>query len=133
MKLEMEKQKCAESTGDWLTSQYKEMKISKELHLLKSEKSKIIEYDKKINDIQNFKQKRSKFNFKVDRKDGIIDETVEEKNDYELFLPEDSENLKDDSSDEEELENKYHPIKVNMFLKCKYFTIYFNLFSDIHL
>lgn len=110
----------SEST-DWLTSQSKEIEISRELHKLKLEDGKIEEYYKKINDLKRNKRKMLKsfsaFQGKENKSnnsnktDDLKDENVPGVEDDDLLL-DDIVEVRNEDDIEEEIEEKYSPTKI---------------------
>lgn len=110
----------SEST-DWLTSQSKEIEISRELHKLKLEDSKIEEYYKKINDLKRNKRKMLKsfsaFQGKENKSNNSNkmndsqDENVPDVEDDDLLL-DDVVEVRNEDDIEDEIEEKYSPTKV---------------------
>lgn len=85
-KLETEKELLAADTTDWLVSQSKELEITRELNALKVSENGILEYNKKIQDIQDMKNDYSlkkKFHkilaHKLKKSDIVCDDNIKEK------------------------------------------------------
>ncbi|KAG5897915.1 hypothetical protein JTB14_014032 [Gonioctena quinquepunctata] len=119
-KVETEKQKVASETTDWLESQAKERELTDKLNLLRIKESKISEYDqkiKKLNDVKDLKEnKRWKYrNRNKAKENDELTVDVEEKHvEDEDILPEELAVTEDEtySSDEDEKDSKYEPIKI---------------------
>lgn len=118
-KLETEKELLAADTTDWLVSQSKELEITRELNALKVSENGILEYNKKIQDIQDMKNDYSlkkKFHkilaHKLKKSDIVCDDNIKEKCDEEDLLPEEETTHEKEAESEDETEDKYEPLKV---------------------
>lgn len=109
-KLEANKQQKNEET-DWLTTQTKEIEISRNLNELKLKETRIKEYEKKIQDIKNLKEIESEKKFRT-LNEAIDENTMASDIEDENILLDDIDIVQEYLSDEEDLSNTYEPIKV---------------------
>lgn len=107
--LQQEKEQIIES-NDWLTSQAKEIDITRRLNELKLKESIIKDYEKKIQELKYYKKRLHKKNLIPQNKgtdENVDNSDIEEDN----ILIEDSEIALDYQSDEENTET-HQPTKV---------------------
>nr|XP_023012289.1 ATP-dependent DNA helicase DDX11 isoform X1 [Leptinotarsa decemlineata] len=116
--LEIEKQIIASETTDWLASQAKEREITDKLHSLKIRQSKILQYDQKIEKLKKVKkskdnQRRKYFSKSKPNNEDTENQQDERKVEDDDILPEDPDMNEDGySTDEDEQDSKYEPVKI---------------------
>lgn len=113
-KLEAEKQKLSADTSDWLNTQAKEIELNSVLGKLKLEQRKILDYDKKIENLKS-KQRTKKHNkwVKVETTEGTSEVAVDnEVDDEDIILEDLVPGINDESDEDEEDEDKYRPVQV---------------------
>lgn len=116
LKLEQEKGLLVSGTVDWIETQTQEIAITQKLRLLKLQQEKIKDYDKKIEKMyskRKDKQSKQKYIAKTVEKEEL-DKTPGENDNHEddILLEEVAFGCEDQSSDEDESEEKYQPVKV---------------------
>lgn len=122
--LETEKQQLSNEEKDWFTSQSKEMEVTRKLNALKIEERRILDYEKKINNIKNASKNSKIYNFKnsnankfssVQNKDNSLnavedsDQSVE---DEDILLEESSQINDDKESDDEDDTVTFKPTQI---------------------
>lgn len=117
-KCEEEKKENAEA-NDWLSSQSKEIEISKRLNDLKLRLSRIQDYEKMLEDLRNHEKVASKSEFKFKTNVTIKDEDDgRDDSDDENILIEDVNCIQDESSDDDDSLQTYEPLKVETCCLC---------------
>lgn len=111
--LEEEKAKIASESNDWLSSQAKEIEITRKLNELKLEHNMIMDYDKKILYLEDLSKQRAEFKKKKwnvqNRVNDLLEEiTVDDYEDVLLKEPADDEVI----DDEQDVNQKFEPVKV---------------------
>lgn len=117
-KLETEKQNIEET--DWLTAQTKEIAISKRLNELKLKESKIKEYEKKIQNLNN-RIAKVKNKFPPKNKTKLDEFPTGDIEDDDNIVIKDPDIEQDELSDEENFMEIYEPIKVIKIIYCNMF------------
>lgn len=120
-KIVLEKKQIKGEGTDWLSSQSKEIELTRMLNSLRIEQDKIKKYDEKIQKLKTIKEtkfskKRKYFNKERNEdKNDLVDVSEKNIDDEDVLLEEHLQNNEESLSDEEEEERNYHPVKV---IKC---------------
>lgn len=120
--LELEKEQIIE-TSDWLTSQAKEIDINRRLNELKLNESKIKDYDKKIQEIKEYRKRLPKRKL-IPQNKGTDEKAEGSDIEDDNILIEDSEIALDYQSDEEKTE-VHQPTKV---IQIPWYRVYNEFF-----
>lgn len=133
-KLELEKTACSEGS-DWLESQTKEIGITRKLQKLRLQQNRMLEYEKKIEDIQSKAMKKEKIKQfrKTNKIEPIAGESSEQTDsiDEDDLLLYETEPSEEDSESEEENEDGFEPVKVRRNFEPAYLFRF--LFAAAHI
>lgn len=105
--LEEKKKQISTDSTDWITSQSKEIEITRQITELKIQENKIADYDKKIEDL---KKKKNEIKKKKIIKTATLVSKEENENEDEIILETDNSDNEQETEDEEL--NTYKPTKV---------------------